>query len=156
MYRSSLFLPFASDVGRDCPPWLRDTGSELVPALHYKRLSPKIADLSKWGGPVHRCRQTGWLQGPVSVRTHNIRHHEAGKVLTVQKVTGATVNHGCAQRIYLNDILRQYKLSKQQLAHFFFFKLAILGLLANPLGSQWLYQNEHFSKIAKKPSYYMN
>lgn len=59
MYPSSLILPFASDVGHDCPPWLRDRGSELVPALHCKRLSPKTADLSKWGGPAHRCKQTG-------------------------------------------------------------------------------------------------
>ena len=83
-------LPFASDAGYDCPPWLRDTGSEPVPAPHYKRLSPKTADSSKWGGPVHRCKQTGWLQGPVSVRTHNIYHHGADRVRTVQKVTEAT------------------------------------------------------------------
>lgn len=95
-------LPFASEAGHDCPPWPRDTGSEPVPAPHYKRLSPKTADSSKWGGPVHRCKQTGWLQGPVSVRTHNIYYHGADRVMTVQKVTEATDNHECDQRIYLN------------------------------------------------------
>lgn len=80
MYCSVLLLPSASDVGYDCRPLLRDTGSEPAPVLHCKKLSPKTADLSKWGGPVHRCRQTGWLQGQVSTRARNIYQYNDGRL----------------------------------------------------------------------------